>query len=205
MQQADVAEEAEGAEDLPWPPPPDPELELVRPGLLGGSMERLFLALLMATGVTLAWVGYRDGPEVLSFLGSFLVTFGGLSLFVRIPSELLNRKLKAFIAEWVEDLGKGYYSVVALSVFLWWEAVLLLESIQGIIEGRSGVLRGLIMELAGFGIESLLNVFMAMAWPLFLLGDLDLEGVVILAAGAWVTLRAGSLLVSTPAWMLDED
>ncbi len=205
MELAEPLEPADAAEAAEGPLEPDPDLSRIRPGLLRGAPERLFLLLLMAAGMTSAWVGHLEGRELLPYLGSFLVTFGGLSLLVRLPSETLNRKVQAFVADWVDDLGKGYYSVVALSVFLWWEALLLLEGVEEILAGDRGVVPSIIEAFLGFGLESLFNVFMAMAWPLFLFGHLELEGVLLLAAGAWFILRVGSFLVSTPAWMVEEE
>lgn len=188
MQDSDT--ETDVAPRLHLSPPPPPPID-PRPTRL---QQHLLLAL-FALGVALLLLGFTLSlPQAALFQhgGFFLCCYVAVVSASWLRDGVLSRRVDRFLDRWVKNGGRGFYGMMALSLYVHLELETLLESVTG-FELAGDWWRDLLIEsLIGFSIESLKNFVAAMAWPATVLtvrgGGLS---ALLLVAGCWGIYELG--------------
>lgn len=172
------------------------------PGLLPPRFQVPALLVMISAGVAVTVAG---GAGLIPFYGAFLVVYPGLVFLSLVDVPFLGPRTARFIREWVNDWEKGFYGLMALTVFLRWEADEVLERVAMLRPGGGGWIDALLSWLFDFGVDTFLNLFQAILWPFMLAPEHGVAATLLFGFLCWAVFRIGTRLFSTPAWMLQDD
>lgn len=168
----------------------------LRPGRLPPAAQVPVLLAGLAIGVLLLVIGSLLELRLMTTGAWFVVAYCGLVLLSLHPPPFFSDRLDKFIDEWVEDMGVGYYAVAALSFFI----------PRQVSTTLSGDFSDFVFEwILKFSIETLVNGFYAMAWPVLLISDHGLWPALIWVGLTYGLFWLGTRAFPTPAWMLEKE
>lgn len=139
---------------------------------------------------------HGSGARLVIAGGWFLVAYSGLVLLSLHPPPFFSDSLDKFIDEWVEDMGVGYYAVAALSFFI----------PRQISTTLAGDFSDFVLEwILKFSVETFINGFYAMIWPMLLLSEHGLWPALGWIAASYILFWLGTRAFATPGWMLEKE
>lgn len=167
----------------------------LRPGRLPTAAQVPVLLAGLAIAILVLVISSALDARLITAGGWFMVAYCGLVLLSLHPPPFFSDRLDKFIDDWVEDMGVGYYAVAALGSFI-------PREIQTTL---SGDFSGFVIEwILRFSVESFVNAFYAMAWPLLLISDHGLWPALGWVSVTYSMFWLGTRAFSTPAWMLEK-
>lgn len=187
------------------PDPPERSAVDRIPGWLDSGVQVTLLTVIVAAGVALWVAGLATDPGILRLFGAFFVVYPGLLLLGLVDAPWMSERVDRFIEEWARDAGKGFYGLMAASVFVSKEAVLLVDRINAIVGGGPELSQAISSWLLDFGMESLMNALHAVIWPAQVFPVFGLAAGGLLVAVCWGAFWLGTRLFSSPAWLLEEE
>jgi hypothetical protein len=193
----------------PEPPPPPsgdatsrPTVGPNAPSPLPHRSQLLVLATLLGAGALILLVDLKGPRGASGVFGAFLVAYTGLLLPGLVHVPFVGPRVARWGEEWMRDMGKGYYAVVALAVFLRLEASLLLRRIEAVLADESGIWSALAPGLPDLGISSLFNALYSMLWPFHLVNTYGYLVAALLAGSFWLAFWVGVRLFQPPSWLV---
>lgn len=168
----------------------------LRPGRLPTAAQVPVLLTGLAIGMLVLVAGSALDARLTTDGAWFVIAYCGLVLLSLHPPPFFSDRLDKFIDDWVEDVGVGYYAVAALGFFL-------PRQIRTIFSG--GFSDFVIEWILKFSVETFMNAFYAMAWPLLLINGNGLWPALGWIAVTYGIFWIGTRAFSTPAWMLEKE
>lgn len=193
----------------PEPPPPPqgdatshPTVGREPPHALSRRAQLLTLGTVLVAGALILLVDLKGPRGASGVFGAFLVAYTGLLLPGLVHVPFVGPRVARWGEEWMRDMGKGFYAVVALGVFLRLEASLLLRRIEAVLADESGFWSSLVPGLPDLGISSLFNALYSMLWPFHLVNTYGYLPAALLAGSFWVAFWVGVRLFQPPSWLV---
>jgi hypothetical protein len=136
----------------------------------------LALAALLVQGVA---------GDAAALVAAFLFVYAAAALVSRLPAEWGGERGRAWIGKHVADLGKGFYGVMGLAVFL----LLEIDTLRANFSGPEPI-RAFLSELGlnwliGFSLDSLMNFLQALVWPVRVLDTLGTNAALAIGGLCW--------------------
>ena len=125
---------------------------------------------------------------------AFVLTYVGAATISLLPAPLggpIGRLLDRQLSQW----GAGVYGLVGLSVFLRLEAQSFIESLQEMGEASEWA-KGMLRDwLIGFSVESMNNMFAALLWPMRVIQQAGVWGLLGFLAACSAVFELGRRLM----------
>jgi hypothetical protein len=135
---------------------------------------------------------------------AFVLTYVGAATISLLPAPLgrpIDRMLDSQLSQW----GAGVYGLVGLSVFLRLEAQSFIESLQEMGEASEWA-KGMLRDwLIGFSVESMKNMFAAMLWPMRVIQQAGVWGLLGFLCACSAVFELGRRLMPEQQARLEEE
>ena len=135
---------------------------------------------------------------------AFVLTYVGAATISLLPAPLgrpIDRMLDSQLSQW----GAGVYGLVGLSVFLRLEAQSFIESLQEMGEASEWA-KGMLRDwLIGFSVESMNNMFSALLWPMRVIQQAGVWGLLGFLCACSAVFELGRRLMPEQQARLEEE